>query len=230
MENMMLKNALAMTNAENTQLQGALENIQMGKRLRFDPACAFPSRYWTDREHSRFLEAIRIYGKNIPAVAQYVGTRNSTQVRTHLQKYQLKLKREGGSLANATNPDDGDSAFEGSTPRAQPSPTGSSPSARGAQDGQSSQNRQIVTNPTLQVMQSQNGLGLGNNAPGEFRPAPGEFRPGSVPQFAQKAGSNYISDSQMSERPTPRTMDGPFMSKGDPWGDLRVLANVTDTR
>merc|ERR1712137_1256229 len=53
------------------------------------------SRYWTDEEHSLFLEAVNIYGsKDVKAIANHVGTRSATQVRTHAQKYFLRLKRE----------------------------------------------------------------------------------------------------------------------------------------
>jgi len=53
------------------------------------------SRYWTPEEHQRFLEAIQRFGdKDVKAIAAYVGSRNATQVRTHGQKYYLKLERE----------------------------------------------------------------------------------------------------------------------------------------
>jgi len=53
------------------------------------------SRYWTVEEHQRFLEAIRKFGeKDVKAIASYVGSRNPTQVRTHGQKYYLRLERE----------------------------------------------------------------------------------------------------------------------------------------
>jgi len=53
------------------------------------------SRYWTAEEHERFIEAVKRYGsKDVKAIAQYVGTRNPTQVRTHAQKYYLRLERE----------------------------------------------------------------------------------------------------------------------------------------
>jgi len=53
------------------------------------------SRYWTAEEHQRFLEAIKRYGdKDIKSIAAHVGSRNATQVRTHLQKYYLRLDRE----------------------------------------------------------------------------------------------------------------------------------------
>lgn len=66
------------------------------------------SRYWTPDEHQRFLDALQEYGpKDVRAIATYVGTRNATQVRTHAQKYWIRVQREearrGGkhSLANA---------------------------------------------------------------------------------------------------------------------------------
>lgn len=53
------------------------------------------SRYWTPNEHKRFLEALQKFGaKDVRAIASYVGTRNATQVRTHAQKYFLRVARE----------------------------------------------------------------------------------------------------------------------------------------
>ena len=51
------------------------------------------SRYWTEEEHRRFLEAVRCFGAhNHKAIASYVSTRNSTQVRSHSQKFFKKLE------------------------------------------------------------------------------------------------------------------------------------------
>ena len=50
------------------------------------------SRYWTEDEHSRFLEALQSVGpKDVKAIAAIVSSRSATQVRTHAQKYFLKL-------------------------------------------------------------------------------------------------------------------------------------------
>jgi len=52
-------------------------------------------RYWTPAEHSRFVEALDKYGrKDVKSIAKYVETRNATQVRTHAQKYFLRMKKE----------------------------------------------------------------------------------------------------------------------------------------
>ena len=59
-----------------------------------------PSRYWAETEHARFLEALLLYGsKDVRAIASHVQTRNATQVRTHAQKYYLRLAREAARLA-----------------------------------------------------------------------------------------------------------------------------------
>jgi len=48
---------------------------------------------WTDSEHDKFIEALRLYGKNWNKVHKYVGTRTSAQTRSHAQKYFNKLIR-----------------------------------------------------------------------------------------------------------------------------------------
>lgn len=52
-------------------------------------------RYWSNEEHQLFLEGLELYGpKDFKAISEHVGTRTATQVRTHNQKYILKLQRE----------------------------------------------------------------------------------------------------------------------------------------
>lgn len=52
------------------------------------------TRYWTDEEHERFLEAVAEYGeKAYVAISNYVETRTPKQVRTHAQKFQMKMAR-----------------------------------------------------------------------------------------------------------------------------------------
>ena len=47
---------------------------------------------WEPDEHLRFLEAINNYGNEWKEVQKYVATRTCNQVRSHAQKYFLKLK------------------------------------------------------------------------------------------------------------------------------------------
>lgn len=50
--------------------------------------------HWTKEEHARFLQSISLYGKDWKKVVEHVGTRSSNQVRSHAQKYFLKLERK----------------------------------------------------------------------------------------------------------------------------------------
>ena len=50
---------------------------------------------WTEEEHDRFVEALRLYKRNWADVTAYVGTRTVVQIRSHAQKHFMKLRREG---------------------------------------------------------------------------------------------------------------------------------------
>ncbi|KAA8490884.1 Myb-like protein I [Porphyridium purpureum] len=53
------------------------------------------TRYWSPMEHDRFLEALELYGsRDARAIAGHVRTRSIVQVRSHMQKYFLRLQRE----------------------------------------------------------------------------------------------------------------------------------------
>lgn len=47
---------------------------------------------WNPEEHTKFLEAINKFGNEWKEVQKYVATRSSNQVRSHAQKFFLKLK------------------------------------------------------------------------------------------------------------------------------------------
>ena len=49
---------------------------------------------WTKEEHFRFLAALKLYGKEWRNVQKHVGTRSSTQARSHAQKFFLKLEKK----------------------------------------------------------------------------------------------------------------------------------------
>ncbi|GJQ15777.1 hypothetical protein GpartN1_g7568.t1 [Galdieria partita] len=81
----------------NTKETGNLETRvgEIGNKGTPNSSRTKTSRYWSCEEHSRFLEGLELYGaKDIKAISNYVGTRSSTQVRTHAQKYYLRLARE----------------------------------------------------------------------------------------------------------------------------------------
>jgi len=74
------------------------------------------SRYWTPEEHQRFLEALTKFGhKDVKAISMHVSTRNATQVRTHAQKYFLRLERERRKKPDGGSGKDGELEGYGSS-------------------------------------------------------------------------------------------------------------------
>lgn len=53
---------------------------------------------WTRDEHFRFLEALKLFGKEWKHVQQHVGSRSSTQARSHAQKFFVKLQKKNKNL------------------------------------------------------------------------------------------------------------------------------------
>lgn len=59
---------------------------------------------WTAEEHEKFLAAIELYGRDWKKVQLYVGTRSTTQTRSHAQKYFAKAqKSEPPTAASSPN-------------------------------------------------------------------------------------------------------------------------------
>lgn len=76
-------------------LPGAVKKPKSKKERAAKVKIPGQSRYWTPEEHKLFLEALNKYGhKDLRSISAYVGTRNMTQVRTHSQKYFMRLMRE----------------------------------------------------------------------------------------------------------------------------------------
>jgi len=71
------------------------------ERQRSDDDGAKQPRYWTPEEHRLFMEAVQRYGwKDVKSIAQAVGTRTPTQVRTHAQKLFLRQQKESTGAMN----------------------------------------------------------------------------------------------------------------------------------
>lgn len=63
-------------------------------------SAAFKPRFWSRTEHSKFLEGLKMFGSHdAHSIAAHVGTRTVIQVRTHAQKYFLKLEKSGAPAA-----------------------------------------------------------------------------------------------------------------------------------
>ena len=59
----------------------------------------YNSGRWTRLEHFKFLEALKMFGKEWQKVQQHVFTRTSTQARSHAQKFFVKLDKKQLTLS-----------------------------------------------------------------------------------------------------------------------------------
>ncbi|KAL9245453.1 hypothetical protein vseg_019106 [Gypsophila vaccaria] len=49
---------------------------------------------WSEAEHDRFLEALKLYGRAWQRIEEHIGTKTAVQIRSHAQKFFSKLEKE----------------------------------------------------------------------------------------------------------------------------------------
>ncbi|CAA2980679.1 At5g37260 [Olea europaea subsp. europaea] len=52
---------------------------------------------WTEEEHKKFLEALKLYGRAWRKIEGHVGTKTAVQIRSHAQKFFSKVVRDSNS-------------------------------------------------------------------------------------------------------------------------------------
>ncbi|CAN8292654.1 unnamed protein product [Cochlearia groenlandica] len=54
---------------------------------------------WSEEEHDRFLEAIKLYGRGWRQIQEHIGTKTAVQIRSHAQKFFSKIAREADDIS-----------------------------------------------------------------------------------------------------------------------------------
>ncbi|XP_078178526.1 protein REVEILLE 4-like isoform X2 [Carex rostrata] len=76
-------------------MQRNMEGEAPSKKLRKPYTITRPRDRWTSEEHDRFLEALLLFGRDWKKIEDFVGTKTTIQIRSHAQKYFLKIQKIG---------------------------------------------------------------------------------------------------------------------------------------
>ncbi|GAB4836121.1 hypothetical protein Ancab_001037 [Ancistrocladus abbreviatus] len=59
---------------------------------------------WTEEEHKKFLEALKLYGRAWRKIEEHVGSKTAVQIRSHAQKFFSKVTRESNDTTSSIKP------------------------------------------------------------------------------------------------------------------------------
>ncbi|GFZ11102.1 LHY/CCA1-like 1 [Actinidia rufa] len=66
-----------------------------GKKARKPYTITKSRESWTDEEHDKFLEALQLFDRDWKKIEDFVGSKTVIQIRSHAQKYFLKVQKTG---------------------------------------------------------------------------------------------------------------------------------------
>lgn len=84
--------AIDFKDPEKKKIKKRLKELRI-KQKKLNREGSYNCGRWQPEEHERFIEAIMKFGNEWKQVQKYVGTRSSTQARSHAQKFFVKIKR-----------------------------------------------------------------------------------------------------------------------------------------
>lgn len=68
-----------------------------GKKVRKPYTITKSRESWSDEEHDKFLEALQLFDRDWKKIEAFVGSKTVIQIRSHAQKYFLKVQKSGAN-------------------------------------------------------------------------------------------------------------------------------------
>ncbi|KAG2245872.1 hypothetical protein Bca52824_085500 [Brassica carinata] len=89
----------------STEAQPSTDAVGEGssKKVRKPYTITKSRESWTEEEHDKFLEALQLFDRDWKKIEDFVGSKTVIQIRSHAQKYFLKVQKNG-TLAHVPPP------------------------------------------------------------------------------------------------------------------------------
>ncbi|XP_061998496.1 protein REVEILLE 5 isoform X1 [Rosa rugosa] len=69
----------------------------LSKKIRKPYTITKSRESWTEQEHDKFLEALQLFDRDWKKIEAFIGSKTVIQIRSHAQKYFLKVQKKGTS-------------------------------------------------------------------------------------------------------------------------------------
>eukprot|EP00878_Enallax_costatus_P018553 GHUV01019535.1.p1 GENE.GHUV01019535.1~~GHUV01019535.1.p1 ORF type:complete len:342 (+),score=118.51 GHUV01019535.1:138-1163(+) len=182
---------------ESTTWLGSEEQSLNGKLLKARKPYTITKQRerWSEEEHLRFVEALRLHGRAWRKIEEHIGTKTAVQIRSHAQKFfnKLEKKKEAGETVEKEE----DLTIPPPRPKrkpAKPYPRKDAFSASGVTD-----TSQLQYSPAeLQAAQQQLLGGYGTTPTGAAAAAAAQHFGNFITTFAGHIGSSTVSDATVA--------------------------------
>lgn len=84
-------------NSKSNSNTGLVVSDDHNKKTRKPYTITKSRESWTEQEHDKFLEALQLFDRDWKKIEAFVGSKTVIQIRSHAQKYFLKVQKSGAS-------------------------------------------------------------------------------------------------------------------------------------
>ncbi|KAK7364379.1 hypothetical protein VNO80_12981 [Phaseolus coccineus] len=88
---------LASVSAAAAAVSASNSSEDAAKKIRKPYTITKSRENWTEPEHDKFLEALQLFDRDWKKIEAFVGSKTVIQIRSHAQKYFLKVQKSGAS-------------------------------------------------------------------------------------------------------------------------------------
>ncbi|KAI3889838.1 hypothetical protein MKW92_034222 [Papaver armeniacum] len=89
--------SMGVTAIQTTIATPTSSSEDLSKKIRKSYTITKSRESWTEQEHDKFLEALQLFDRDWKKIEAFIGTKTVIQIRSHAQKYFLKVQKNGTS-------------------------------------------------------------------------------------------------------------------------------------